>query len=86
MDSSNCSDAQISSSALIHSVLFISLCSFMLGYHVHEKAILVPVVCAAALARTSSRHAVLFLKLSAIGIFSLFPLLSGIDELMIKCK
>ena len=77
---------QMSSSVLIHSVLFISLCSFMLGYHVHEKAILVPVVCAGALARTSSRHAVLFLKLSAIGIFSIFPLFTGIDELMIKCK
>ena len=77
---------QMSSSVLIHSVLFISLCSFMLGYHVHEKAILVPVVCAGALARTSSRHAVLFLRLSAVGIFSLFPLFTGIDELMIKCK
>jgi ALG6, ALG8 glycosyltransferase family len=77
---------QMPSSVLIHSVLFISLCSFMLGYHVHEKAILVPVVCAGALARTSSRHAVLFLRLSAVGIFSLFPLFTGIDELMIKCK
>ena len=86
VDSNKSIEAQISSSVLIHSVLFTSLCSFMLGYHVHEKAILVPVVCASSLAFTSSRHAVLFLKLSAIGIFSLFPLLTGIDELMIKCK
>ena len=86
IDSNRSIDTHISSSVLIHAVLFTSLCSFMLGYHVHEKAILVPVMCASSLAFTSSRHAVLFLKLSAIGMFSLFPLLTGIDELMIKCK
>jgi ALG6, ALG8 glycosyltransferase family len=71
---------------LIRSVLYSSLCSFMLGYHVHEKAILIPMLCAAMISSRSHRDAVLFIKLSVIGIFSLFPLLTGIDELMIKCK
>lgn len=78
--------ALVTPNLLIRSVLYTSLCSFMLGYHVHEKAILIPMLCAAMISSRSDRDAVLFIKLSAIGIFSLFPLFTGIDELMIKCE
>ena len=79
-------NAHITPNLLIRSVLYTSLCSFMLGYHVHEKAIIIPMLCAAIMSSRSNRDAVLFIKLSAIGVFSLFPLFTGIDELMIKCK
>ena len=76
----------ISSELLIHCILYSSLCSFMLGYHVHEKAILIPIICSALLASQSDKNAILFLKLSAIGVFSFFPLFTEIEELVIKCK
>ena len=70
---------------LVRAVLYGSLSTFMLGYHVHEKAILIPWVCSGLLVFKSERYSVLFLRLSAIGGFCLFPLFTGLDELMIKC-
>ena len=79
-------DNRISTELLIQCILYVSLCSYMLGYHVHEKAILIPIICSSLLAYKTDKHAILFFKLSTIGIFSLFPLLTGVDELLIKCK
>ena len=77
---------RISTDLLVQCILYTSLCSFMLGYHVHEKAILIPIICSALLTSKSNENAILFLRLSAIGIFSLFPLFTKIDELLIKCE
>ena len=77
---------KISTELLVQCILYTSLCSFMLGYHVHEKAILIPIICAALLTSKSNENAILFLRLSAIGIFSLFPLFTEIDEFLIKCE
>ena len=77
---------RISTDLLVQCILYTSLCSFMLGYHVHEKAILIPIICSALLTSKSNENAILFLRLSAIGIFSLFPLFTEIDELLIKCE
>ncbi|KAI3428699.1 hypothetical protein D9Q98_007523 [Chlorella vulgaris] len=71
-------------------VLYCTFCSFMLGYHVHEKAVLmisVPMgVLAAAGLMPGSRAEALsdFLFLNTVGCYSLFPLLFGAEEYPIK--
>lgn len=57
----------------------------MFGYHVHEKAILVSLIPMALAAQNTSAAAVLFLQASVVGIYSLFPLFTGVNELMLKC-
>ena len=67
------------------------MASFMLGYHVHEKAILVPLVPLALLAAGEDEHQSsgtgfaalarrLFLIMGTTGTFALFPLLFGPAE------
>ena len=51
------------------------LCSFMLGWHVHEKALLMVVLPLSLSAAESARDARLFLLMSVVCHFSLFPLL-----------
>jgi alpha-1,3-glucosyltransferase len=69
-------------------VVYCSLCSFMFGYHVHEKAILIPVIPMAVSAVKSlasgSRDPSRFMFLSLIGTYSLFPLLIRPDEYPVK--
>jgi alpha-1,3-glucosyltransferase len=68
---------------LWHAVVYCSLCSFMFGYHVHEKAILmtlIPMAVGIVLldkgkGRPRGNHRYLFL--SVVGTYSLFPLLPG---------
>ncbi len=84
---------------LVESVVYCSLCAFMLGYHVHEKAILVPLVIQTLLIFTSHTQTTqasregkggipsamyLFIVLTVAGIFGLFPLFGQIRELLIK--
>ncbi|KAL4420176.1 hypothetical protein ABPG77_008312 [Micractinium sp. CCAP 211/92] len=69
-------------------VLYCTMCSFMLGYHVHEKAILMVTVPLGLLAIAgllpSSAAAGDFLFLNTVGTFSLFPLLFEPREYPIK--
>ncbi|TPX48924.1 hypothetical protein SeLEV6574_g01777 [Synchytrium endobioticum] len=68
-------------------IICITLCgfaSFMFGWHVHEKAILMVLVPLSLIATKSPEHARLFYVLSLAGIFSLFPLLFGPTETVIK--
>lgn len=58
--------------------------SFLFGWHVHEKAILIVTLCATPLAMKSARDAGIFVVLSAVGHFSLFPLLYREAETPIK--
>lgn len=62
------------------------LCSFMVGYHVHEKAILM-VILPLALDAVSSRSAArMFITLSVTGHYALLPLLFTRSEHPVKVK
>ncbi|XP_013421845.1 probable dolichyl pyrophosphate Glc1Man9GlcNAc2 alpha-1,3-glucosyltransferase isoform X2 [Lingula anatina] len=58
--------------------------SFMFGWHVHEKAILLIIIPMSLLALEKKRDGQLFLFLATTGHFSLFPLLFTIAETPIK--
>ncbi|PWN39767.1 hypothetical protein IE81DRAFT_294374 [Ceraceosorus guamensis] len=60
------------------------LTSFIFGYHVHEKAILLPLLPLTLLAPVSYVHARLTTLLSIVGIFGLFPLLYDAKETPLK--
>ena len=61
--------------AFTHALVYSQMCSFMLGYHVHEKAILVAIIPLGMLAADSAKDAKVYLFLSWFGHFALFPLL-----------
>ena len=68
---------------LPHTVIYCSLCAFLFGYHVHEKAILMTIIPMAPLA-ARGKEAPAFVYLSTIGAYSLFPLLIHPQEYLIK--
>lgn len=69
----------------LRSVVYISLTSFMFGWHVHEKAILMAVLPQIILAVSGSRtDAEIFLFLQVVGHYSLFPLLFQAYELITR--
>ena len=70
---------------LIRVIVNCSFCSFIFGYHVHEKAILVPLIPLALIAHDSHRSGSLFIHTSLVGVYSLFPLFTNIHELPVKC-
>lgn len=72
--------------SLCKSVVYMSLCSFLFGYHVHEKAILItliPLAIMAAKGRDPTAPS-RYIFLSTIGTYSLFPLLTEPQEYLIK--
>ncbi|KNC52029.1 dolichyl glycosyltransferase [Thecamonas trahens ATCC 50062] len=58
----------------IHGLVEVSLASFLFGWHVHEKALIVPLIPLAVLAPTSPRYAGMFTFLQAVAHVALFPL------------
>lgn len=56
----------------------------MLGYHVHEKAIMTAIIPLTLVATTSIENARLFIRTCMFGVFGLFPLLFQPEELLIK--
>nr|XP_015831957.2 probable dolichyl pyrophosphate Glc1Man9GlcNAc2 alpha-1,3-glucosyltransferase [Nothobranchius furzeri] len=65
-------------------LLLCALGSFMFGWHVHEKAVLLVILPLSILAVESREDAGIFLLLSTTGHYSLFPLLHTPAELLIK--
>jgi alpha-1,3-glucosyltransferase len=68
----------------VHGVVFSSFSGFMLGFHVHEKAIMTAIIPLTLLATTSCYSARLFIRTSYLGIFALLPLLFRTEELLLK--
>jgi len=68
----------------IHATAYCSLCFFMLGYHVHEKAIMTVIIPLTLLSTLSKDHARLYLRICAFGHFGLFPLLFRSFETLFK--
>lgn len=66
------------------STLHCGLISFLVGFHVHEKAILIPLLCLLPLAVIESTQAKMYSLLSCVGHYSLFPLLFTKQETPIK--
>lgn len=69
---------------LVNSFAFVMLSSFMIGFHVHEKAILVPLVLYSLRSMPSASDIVFFMVLSGVSVVSLFPLIFGKIEWFIK--
>ena len=60
----------------LRTIVLCSMCSFMFGWHVHEKAILMAILPSTLLALSGTeRDARFFLFLQTVGHYSLFPLL-----------
>lgn len=72
---------------LVQAVVYCSLCSFMLAWHVHEKAIMTALIPLTLLVcRNDKRysHSLLFWQMSLWGLLGLFPLLFRPVELAFK--
>ena len=65
--------------------VYCSFTAFMVGYHVHEKAVLVPMVLQAFLSMNSIESLLLYIKMAAVAIFSFFPLFTNVSEFPIIC-
>lgn len=63
-----------------------SLSAFLVGFHVHEKALLVPAVASAVLAPDSAAGARMHLRLSFLAAFAALPLLPGPELKMLKVR
>ena len=78
---------RLTNKKLTESIVFVSLCAFMLAYHVHEKAILTALIPLTLLVEPSPReeyHNVLFWYMTVWGLLGLFPLLFRQIELTFK--
>lgn len=71
---------------LLKAAVYCTLSSFMLGYHVHEKAILLPLLLQAFLSTSSTESTLLFLDIACVGAYGIFPLFTQLPELLIKGK
>mmetsp|Transcript_104 Transcript_104/g.148 ORF Transcript_104/g.148 Transcript_104/m.148 type:complete len:444 (+) Transcript_104:460-1791(+) len=79
--------ARLTDRKFIEAVVYVSFSSFMLAYHVHEKAVLTTLVPLTLLVEPSRRgeyHNILFWHSSIWGLLGLFPLLFRPVELTFK--
>eukprot|EP00903_Cladosiphon_okamuranus_P012361 g11588.t2 len=73
-----------SSEAFAWGVVHCSLSAFLVGFHVHEKALLVPAIASALLALDSPAGARMHLRLSFLAAFAVLPLLPGPELKLLK--
>jgi alpha-1,3-glucosyltransferase len=66
--------------SFVRAIVICGYCSFLFGWHVHEKAILMVILPLTPLAILTRTDANVFLLLSVTGTFSLFPLLHRLVE------
>ncbi|KAG7358888.1 dolichyl-P-Glc:Man9GlcNAc2-PP-dolichyl glucosyltransferase [Nitzschia inconspicua] len=80
--------ARLSNVKLVEAVVYVSFCSFMLSYHVHEKAILTTLIPLTLLVGPGGHryeiHNILFWHTTVWGLLGLFPLLYRPVELSLK--
>ncbi|KAI0219873.1 glycosyl transferase [Massospora cicadina] len=67
----------------IHAVALCGFGSYLFGWHVHEKAIMLVLFPLSLIAHRSTAHRQLFLFLSLVGTFSLFPLVFHPIEVLV---
>lgn len=77
-------DTVVRQNMFLMCIVYSSLSSFMLGYHVHEKAIMTAIVPMTFLSFRSKRYARLFLRLCTVGHFGLLPLIYRPQEFLLK--
>ncbi|KAL5012029.1 hypothetical protein ScPMuIL_010580 [Solemya velum] len=70
--------------SFLRAIVLCAFGSFMFGWHVHEKAILLIIIPLSLLVMERKRDAQAFLVLSVVGHYSLFPLLFMPTEIPIK--
>lgn len=68
----------------VSALAYCSICSFMLGWHVHEKAVLMATIPLALIAFDSIATARTYFFVATVGHYSLFPLLFRLQEAPIK--
>lgn len=56
----------------------------MVGYHVHEKAIMTSIIPMTLLAMSDCNTARLYIRTCTFGLFGILPLLYRVDELLVK--
>lgn len=71
-------------SQFLRCIVLCALTSFMFGWHVHEKAILMVIIPLSILAVMEPADANVFLILSTVGHYSLFPLLFPDNLMLVK--
>ncbi|KAL5273191.1 ALG8 family protein [Megaselia abdita] len=70
--------------SFLRAITICSMTSFMFGWHVHEKAILMTIIPLGLSSLSDFKDAKWFIFLSIVGHYSLFPLLFPIDLVIIK--
>ncbi|CAL1572571.1 unnamed protein product [Knipowitschia caucasica] len=70
--------------SFLRAVVLCALASFMFGWHVHEKAVLIAILPLSLLAVQSREDAGIFLLLATTGHYSLFPLIFTAAEFPLK--
>jgi alpha-1,3-glucosyltransferase len=73
-----------SSKTFLYCIIYGALASFMLAYHVHEKAIMTAIIPLTMLVRESTETKLLYLRINALGLIGLFPVLFRPIELPLK--